>query len=107
MKLIVHAHGKGFVRAVEAIKACGIEPQVAVPGLVQAGPDGRAALLKQVSSLGFTLVTDHGVRQAWAYEGFAAPRRMRSHGDGTHGTTDRLGIDFQTRSACGLSTAND
>ena len=70
-ELGVHAHGKGFIRAVEAIKACGVEPQIAVPGLVQAGPNGRAALLKQVRSLGFTLVTDHGIRPAWAYEGFA------------------------------------
>ena len=68
-ELGVHSHGKGFLRASEALRACGVETQVAVPGLVQAGLDGRSTLLQQVASLGYTLVTDHGDSQAWAYEG--------------------------------------
>jgi hypothetical protein len=70
-ELGVHTHGKGLAQAAQAVRACGVEPAVAVPGLVQAGPDGRAVLLRQAASLGFSMVTDHGIRQAWAYEGLA------------------------------------
>jgi hypothetical protein len=71
-ELGVHAHGRGFARAAEAVRACGVEVQVAVPGLVQVGADGREPLLRQVASLGFSLVTDHGPSQVWAYEGLAS-----------------------------------
>jgi len=70
----VHAHGRRLAAAVAAIRACGVDPVVAVPGLVQAGPGGRGALLRQVASLGLAVVTDHGAEPAWAYDGLE-PRR--------------------------------
>lgn len=68
----VHAHGSGLAEATEAIRAAGLRPVVATPGLVQVGPHGRDTLLRQAASLGFRLVTDHGPRRAWAYEGLLA-----------------------------------
>lgn len=65
----VHAHGRGLGEALDAVRACGLQPHVATPGLVQVGASGRAALLRQAASLGFRLVTDHGPQRAWAYEG--------------------------------------
>lgn len=70
----VHSHGRRLPEAVEALRATGIEPRVAVPGLVQAGRSGRAPLLRQVASLGIGVVTDHGAQRAWAYDGLL-PRR--------------------------------
>lgn len=70
----VHAHGSDLARATTAVRACGIDATVAVPGLVQAGPNGRSSLLRQCARLGLTLVTDHGPELAWAYEGLA-PRQ--------------------------------
>jgi hypothetical protein len=67
----VHAHGRGLAAAVTALRGCGVAPVVAVPGLVQAGPGGRSALLRQVASLGLGVVTDHGAEPAWAYDGLA------------------------------------
>jgi len=67
----VHAHGRYLARAVRAVQACGIEPKVAVPGLVQGGRTGRPVLLRQAASLGISLVTDHGAEPAWAYDGLA------------------------------------
>jgi hypothetical protein len=64
-----HAHGKGLAEAIVAIKAAGLSPTVATPGLVQAGPAGRASLLRQAASHGIELVTDHGPERAWAYDG--------------------------------------
>ena len=64
-----HAHGRGLARAVEAIRACGVEPEIAVPGLVQAGHGGRPALLRQSAGLGIQVVSDHCESRAWAYEG--------------------------------------
>lgn len=68
----VHAHGSGLAEATEAVRAAGLRPVVATPGLVQVGAHGREALLRQAASLGFRLVTDHGPRRAWAYEGLMA-----------------------------------
>jgi len=65
----VHAHGRRLAAATRALRACGVEPAAAVPGLVQAGAGGRRALLRQVGALGIGLVTDHGPWSAWAYEG--------------------------------------
>jgi len=65
----VHAHGRYLARAHQAVKACGVDPQVAVPGLVQVGITGRPVLLRQAASLGISLVTDHGAEPAWAYDG--------------------------------------
>jgi sirohydrochlorin ferrochelatase len=67
----VHAHGRGFAEAAHAVRACGVEPTAAVPGLVQAGRHGRDGLLRQVGACGIGLVTDHGPHRAWAYEGLA------------------------------------
>jgi hypothetical protein len=67
----VHAHGRGLERAVDAIRACGVFPEVAVPGLVQAGHGGRRMLLRQAAGLGVGVVTDHGAAPAWAYDGLA------------------------------------
>ena len=65
----VHAHGRRLQAATEAVRRCGVQPQVAVPGLVQVGPEGRAALLRQAAGLGFSRVTDHSADRAWAYDG--------------------------------------
>jgi len=67
----VHAHGSGLPRAVQAVLDCGVFPEVAVPGLVQAGPGGRRMLLRQAAALGIGVVTDHGAQPAWAYDGLA------------------------------------
>jgi hypothetical protein len=64
-----HAHGRGLARAVESIRSCGVEPEIAVPGLVQAGHGGRPALLRQSAGLGIRVVSDHCESRAWAYEG--------------------------------------
>lgn len=66
-----HAHGKGLAETIAAIKAAGVNPQVAAPGLVQSGQAGRKMLLKQCASLGITRVTDHCANRTWAYEGLA------------------------------------
>lgn len=65
----VHAHGSDLARATAAFQACGVAPEVAVPGLVQAGEAGRDGLLALARDLGFQLITDHGPTPAWAYEG--------------------------------------
>lgn len=65
----VHAHGSDLARATAAVRACGVRPRVAVPGLVQAGEAGRDGLIAQARDLGFDLLTDHGEAPAWAYEG--------------------------------------
>jgi len=70
----VHGHGRRLSEAVEALRGAGVEPRVAVPGLVQVGWGGRAPLLRQVASLGIGVVTDHGAQPAWAYDGLL-PRR--------------------------------
>ncbi len=67
----VHAHGRRLQPAVDAVRAAGVFPEVAVPGLVQAGPGGRRMLLQQAAALGIGVVTDHGARPAWAYDGLA------------------------------------
>ncbi len=64
-----HAHGKGINEVTRALRTAGIAPTVAAPGLVQAGPSGRQALIRQCASLGISRVTDHGVTRAWAYDG--------------------------------------
>ena len=64
-----HAHGQRLAVVTEALQRCGVQPQVAVPGLVQVGPEGRAALLRQAAGLGFVRVTDHSAERAWAYDG--------------------------------------
>lgn len=65
----VHAHGRGLREALDAVRATGLQPTVATPGLVQGGAAGRVPLLRQAASLGFRRVTDHGPDRAWAYEG--------------------------------------
>lgn len=70
----VHAHGRRLAQATAAVRACGVEPAAAVPGLVQVGATGRPPLLRQVASLGLGVVTDHGASPAWAYDGLL-PRR--------------------------------
>ena len=65
----VHAHGRRLKEATEAVRRCGVQPQVAVPGLVQVGRAGRAALLRQAAALSFVRVTDHSAERAWAYDG--------------------------------------
>ena len=65
----VHAHGRRLSQATEAVRRCGVVPEVAVPGLVQVGRSGRAALLKQAASLSFRRVSDHSAQRAWAYDG--------------------------------------
>jgi len=65
----VHAHGKGLAAAITAVRAAGVTPTVAAPGLVQVGPSGRGSLLRQAASHGIQLVTDHGPQRAWAYDG--------------------------------------
>lgn len=65
----VHAHGSRLAAATRAVRRCGITPEVAVPGLVQVGREGRSALLRQAAGLGFTRVTDHSAQRAWAYDG--------------------------------------
>ena len=67
----VHAHGRYLARTFRAVEACGIDPRVAVPGLVQAGHTGRPVMLRQAASLGISLVTDHGGEPAWAYDGLS------------------------------------
>ena len=67
----VHAHGRRLRDAVDAVRAAGVFPEVAVPGLVQAGPGGRRMLLQQAAGLGIGVVTDHGAEPAWAYDGLA------------------------------------
>lgn len=64
-----HAHGRGLAPVVAALKQAGISPDVAAPGLVQAGAGGRALLVRQAAGLGIGLLTDHGAQRAWAYEG--------------------------------------
>ena len=68
-ELGAHAHGRRLPQAVAALRACGIEPEIAVPGLVQAGHSGRSALLRQSAELGIRVVSDHCETRAWAYEG--------------------------------------
>ncbi len=65
----VHAHGSRLREATEAVRRCGVSPQVAVPGLVQVGREGRAARLRQAAGLSFVRVTDHSAERAWAYDG--------------------------------------
>ncbi len=65
----VHAHGRRLREVVEATREAGVIPRVAVPGLVQAGRGGRAALLRQAAALGIGVVTDHGAVPSWAYDG--------------------------------------
>ena len=65
----VHAHGRRLKPATEAVRRCGIVPEVAVPGLVQVGREGRNALLRQAAGFSFVRVTDHSAQRAWAYDG--------------------------------------
>lgn len=64
-----HAHGKGLAEVMTALRAAGVTPTVAAPGLVQAGREGRESLLRQAASHGIQFVTDHGPERAWAYDG--------------------------------------
>lgn len=65
----VHAHGRGLGAAVEALRSAGVSPTIGAPGLLQAGPAGRAGLLAQARALGLRQITDLGPQRCFVDEG--------------------------------------
>jgi hypothetical protein len=65
----LHAHGRGLAAVIEALRSAGVSPTVGAPGLLQAGPAGRAGLLAQARAQGLQQITDLGPQRCFVDEG--------------------------------------
>ena len=65
-----HCHGDDPGALIQAMRQQGLPATVGTPGLVQAGEQGRLALLERARALGTRRITDRVERRHRAYQGF-------------------------------------